>query len=367
MGKRKRVRRRDRFRRVKNKYEPVYKPPVFLKNRYGLKLITESGMIKTDGGYFQMYALPGDCSAEKPKELCGGLCQPGIKFGFLKGRGNEAYLFAGTQSEELEQASRGLKEAGKRVGAEALDADGLLNYFCDFLEEVSKQECHAESYLLDPLSLKPLLKFTGLKPAEGYLKTDAGVFGIMAVRRLPYRIEERLLAECGKHPAVCALYMETEPLSGGTVAETIHAEYLGIEGVQSRMKRVNPQMEAFLNEESEDAEESWDFAAFAAYFLLKAEDSGEMRERQKEFTDMAEAAGIKMERVPLAEQRDLRKMRMAVAMFGMPGLCSGRYKNIISAADVWKLVPCGRPEENREQVSGKYDIDEMRALFFDKV
>lgn len=65
--KRRRVARRDRFQRIKNRKEPLYRMPAFLKHTIGCVEISESGIILGTDGFSKVYALKTDMKIFCPK------------------------------------------------------------------------------------------------------------------------------------------------------------------------------------------------------------------------------------------------------------------------------------------------------------
>ena len=51
------IKRSDRFLRVKNKSEVVYRVPVFLKKSVGMLFLSESGTLETDGRLSRAYVV----------------------------------------------------------------------------------------------------------------------------------------------------------------------------------------------------------------------------------------------------------------------------------------------------------------------
>lgn len=70
-----------------------------------------------------------------------------------------------------------------------------------------------------------------------------------------------------------------------------------------------------------------------------------------------------MERMALSEQKNIPELKRTLAMFGMTGNSQERYRMLVTEEQVQGLLNIVTEEKKQE----KYDIEKMKALFYDGV
>lgn len=361
MEKKKRVRRSDRFLRIKNKYEPVYRAPLFLKNTVGISCVSESGIFQIKESYSKVYELQRDMNLQDMQDISKKLRGAGVDYGFLfEGKREEGYLLVHIKRKGMSEAIEGFGELEQEIGLLGIDAEQRLRYYSNFLSGLFGSDDRPHSFLLEARVWKTSARMKSLMAEEGYMKAEEGTFEIVAVRRFPEHLNEQAFRKLRMQECVVAVYMETLPVPDSAVRDMLYSNYLGLEGVLPRMKRSNPVLYDVLNREQD--EDTGSFVEGLAYFLLKTVDSEKMTLAQADFFSLAKESGILLEKVPVADIRQPGEMKREIALFGMSGNRPERYKRILPCTEADKMV-AGRSSVG-EQEKHTYDIEEMRALFF---
>lgn len=363
MEKAKRIRRTDRFRRIKNKYEPVFQTPSFFKYTTGICCVSESGIFQmADGYYTKLYAL--DEGSGRNISRC--LSRPehrNMDYGFLWGKGGKtAYLILDVQKKDIQEAMEWFVKQEEIMSIQkiAVAAEQRLAGYCGFLTELSGITLAADSYLKETTAWKKAARFEWMENEGEYAKTDTGLFRIMAVRKFAEHIPERPIEQLLKPEYVLAAYSGISPVSNQAVSDFMYSEYLGLDGVLPRMRRSNPALHDILTEQAppEDC-----FIHASVYFLLSAPDMEQMCAAEKEFVNMAKENGLILDSISFPGPRIMRDQKEMFAMFGLSGNRTRRYQNIFPADSMHKLFPNNGEQEQVEEEA--YNVDEMRALFFD--
>ena len=142
--KRRRVARRDRFQRIKNRKEPLYRMPAFLKHTIGCVEISESGIILGEDGFSKVYALKTDM-----KIFCPKLRKQEITYDVFY-EAEKRYLLIHYAGRNLEEAYLWFETLEQDLGLTAWDARMRLEYYCKFLEQFLTEKTGTEDCMLQP-------------------------------------------------------------------------------------------------------------------------------------------------------------------------------------------------------------------------
>lgn len=360
MEKKKRIKRKDHFRRIKNKSEPVYRTPGFLKNTAEVSEISESGIFRTGGRYSKGYFMESDVSGE----LAGiftKLRKMNAAYAFLNAAKNEKIcLIVDADKKNMPEAIAWFSLMEQETGLKGINAEERLEYYCSFLTSLLCERSRADSYLLETESWKPLADMNSMKADDNLIRTEAGVFQVMAISRFPDKILYHMPTALTGHEAVLVSYTEINPIADSDVRDMLNAQYMGIDGLLPRIKRGNPSLYNILKAEKEESEDMECFVSASMYFLLRAKDRESMDMAANEICNIAKEKGMRLEHVPVTELRMAREMKRMISMFGMSGKGLTKYRNLILSADKERLFP--QTGESPKEES--YDIEELRALFY---
>lgn len=361
--KRKRIPRRDRFRRRKNKDEAVYRTPAFLKKELGITGVSESGVFSCGENFSKAYIVCQGETHGKIADLCGKLREMNADYNVLMGKHSDCiYLILHAKKKELAEALVWFHDVEKTLDLSGVSAEQRLEHYCTYASRITGIKCGAESYLMEPDSWKQAAKLEGTEIVDKVLHTKAGYFAVVAAKRFPVDLTQEAFNCLFVSEGVEEVYIAVTAVADKVVADAISAEYLGVDSVLPRLKRSNPVLHGILSRES--AEDGCNFLWAGVYHLLFAEDSMELEEKVKDFIARAKTQGICTECIPLAKMQDKKEMKRTLAMFGLTGVRQERYQSFIRSVDVRKLIPDA--EDAGHKMERSYDVEEMRALFFDR-
>lgn len=317
-----------------------------------------------------MYQLPGDINIEEIHTLCTGFRAMNADIGIVKRRGAaEISLLLHIEKRDIQEAYAWFREVEQKGRIQQINAEQRLKEYCGFLSEVLKKECKADSCLMETQNWKMLAKLEGADMEENCIRTEKGIFQVMAVRSLPENMKEWKIAELAEQECVMAVYTDISSVSDKAVAAVVNSEYLGVDGIRARMRRKNPELLAVLNEDLErsveTAVDTGSFILGGVYFLLSAPGFEEMKEEQDAMKRKFAERGISVEALPWKSNRMTREQRECVSMFGMSGKRREEYRCVLLTDAMEKLFPgeAGRRMPTKEE---SYDIAEMKALFFEE-
>ena len=97
------------------------------------------------------------------------------------------------------------------------------------------------------------------------------------------------------------------------------------------------------------------------YFLLEASGQEELDRQTEDFRKETKKMGLLTELVPLGQMGMGKEARSTLAMFGKMGTVQERYQCFIPVSRMKEWIG----EKNVEDPEQKYDIEELRMLFFD--
>lgn len=367
MEKTKRTKRCDRFRRIKNKYEPVYRTPPLLKQVSGICSISESGIFQTDGGYYsKAYVLEEDKNAVSLKETE----KSDADYGFLWGSDKKiCYLICHTKKQDMTEAMEWFSAKEQNGNMKGMTAEERLSIYSRFflrisgsIDETDNNAGLQDSYMQEFAAWKQNIKSECLKSTGGYLKTAVGIFRIVAVRRFPVYVDaaDNAVKKLLLPEYVLAAYAEVSAVSNRAVSELIHSEYAGLDGVLPRLRRSNPPLHGIL---TGSALQENRYVRGSVYFLLHASDMEKMRGAEEEFARLAKNNRMQTDPVPLGSPRILPEERKMLAMFGLSGFWADRYESLLPADHMYVIL---QGENIKAEEKEDYDVNEMRALFYEQ-
>lgn len=356
--KRKRIRRKDRFLRAKNKNEVLYRVPVFLEKSVGMTFLTENGTLETDGKFSRAYVLD-DKKIEKLKEQI-QFMQKDCAFVFHKSHPDAMLIFEKPSDGEDDITDK-FSETENILQIKSMTVDDRMAYYCRFLGDFLGIKMEVENYILDTDCWKHAACMDGIKLSDNKIFTAEGRYCVMAVRTMNRKISGADLACLMNNPLIQSMYMEVSGVTDQQIKEKICNEYMGIDGMTSRIKRNEPELYDILQKDESENESFSKYRMVSIYFLIKMETDQDA----DLFNLMKDAykSGIKMESLALAEQKKISELKRTFAMFGMTGNRQKRYQMIVAGEQIPQLLSTVPKEEKKE----KYDVEEMKALFYDGV
>lgn len=353
--KRKRVARRDRFRRIKNRKEPLYRMPTFLKHTIGCVEISESGIILGEDGFSKVYALKTDM-----RILCPKLRKQEITYDVFY-EAEKRYLLIHYAGRNLEEAYLWFETLEQDLGLTAWDARMRLEYYCKFLEQFLTEKTGTEDCMLQPNLWKKAALYSDIETKNGEIETEEGVFRIAGVRCFKEGAPASGILEKLRKLAV-TVCVSVVPVSDQAVADFVRSEYMGLDSIMPRLKRKNPVLYGILAQEKDAVSNEQNYVWGGIYFLLNAADKDEMQEKTRQMVEMGKQVGAIIDILPLARLSTPVEWKKTFAMFGLMGNAQRRFHNLLPSDSVAEITE--HSFEKKENAS--YDIEEMRKLFFEK-
>lgn len=350
--KKKRIPRRDRFRRTRNKEEAVYRAPAFLKHTVGLTEISESGIFACENSFNKVYKMETGGQKGKLGEIMEELQRMDVRYGISADPGEkDVYLVLHIEKKDMEEAAEWFSQMKDLLGS-GLNAEERFGEYTGFLENFFGVPGRAGSYILET---------DQWKEAAQMEEIHKKIFSVIAVRSFPEDTAGISFLKLGKLAGVRGIYGNVMPVSDRTVINAIHAEYLGLEGILPRLKRNAPLMYELLSREEGSTEDKRYFARAGVYFLLEASGQEELDRQTEDFRKETKKMGLLTEPVPLGQLGMGKEARSTLAMFGKMGTVQERYQCFIPVSRMKEWTG----EKNVEDPEQKYDIEELRMLFFD--
>lgn len=355
------IRKADRFRRVRNNTEAVYETPSFFRKETGIGIVTESGIFQNGEGHTKAYEVDPAMGVSDMPKFCESFDGMDLQLIYWKEE-EKKYLILHSDHKLLSDAQKqfGMMEeelqecAGRKLNGNCpagINLQSRLKLYGQFLAGMLGEE-----YVVgDPVSETETWKaFSRLEHSEerGYsLKTAAGFYSVLAVRRFPYIPEGSLMSRLTAPECVIASATEAVRVSNLAVAEYLKEHYYGLDGVLARMKRKNYDLYRILVENAPEDEES--FVRGSVYLLLRAEDEERMQESIRQVKDMAKENQI------FLEER-ICKIREAAAIFGISGGSQEHLGRLVPRSEMNRFFPLYQKERTKES----YNVEEMKQLFF---
>ncbi len=106
---------RDRFHRLKNKKEAVYRTPLFLRQTVGLGVISESGIFNFENRFNKLYELKDENNSQLLQELIADLQQREVQYGILFDlKSKKKYMILHIVKKDMEEAIAWFSEFEKK-------------------------------------------------------------------------------------------------------------------------------------------------------------------------------------------------------------------------------------------------------------
>lgn len=351
---------------MKHKTEELYKAPAFLRKNTGIRCVSASGIFETDGVFSKGYALE-DVDKGQVIRLCESLQNGGNDYAIVSGRFQKRVILV------VLPDCADITEAAERFAAletewsflQGFSAELRLAYYCGFLSGILGKKYYTGSFLFDTPAWKQAALFAGMGEEEAALRTPAGAYAVVAVRRLPaaeQASEAVMTLERNTH--VVASYAAVSGIPDAAV--TAHnGEYMGIEAMSSRIKRKAPQLYEAMQEGERREQGIPHFVTLNRYFLLQAADTEELNAITEDFLRTAREAGIQSEQIPFMRQKNPSERKRTIAMFGMTGVRQERYTMIIPAEEGKRVAVAANSLTGKCCKQGDdYDVEMLKALFF---
>lgn len=353
-----------RLKRIRNKYEEVYKTPSFFRRVMGIAVVTRSGIFQDETGCTKAYRMNQTIKPEELRKLSSHANGIKLQLICLK-ENNERYFILHSNDKILAQAQEKFQMLDEKMFEngeqdwnvtipEALNLESRLKLFGKFLANMNGKKWVLNNSVSETEVWRELSRLMNQEKGVEGLKTDAGFFATLAVRRYPYVLEHGLLDPLISQDCVFAFASEIAPISNRAVASLLKDNYDGLDGVMVRMKRKNPDLHRILVQDLDDGQEIYGKGSF--YFLLQAESQAGMETYIRAFKQMGK------ERQIILEERVLNLDR-AAAVFGLSGGRQEHLGRLLPLSDLDFLVPYNR--DHGSCVRDAYDVEDMKKLFFD--
>lgn len=357
--KRKKIKRADRFKRIKNKKEKVYRTPDFFRNHTGIRVISESGISerqKESGVYVKAYRIQKNQEDKQTMdhlyEICKSLCKAQMYLQFFRER--EGFcLVLGQWMPGMEKAQERFSEIEEQMKTELLpfDINGRIERCCRIGAELKGRNIDHMDYLTQPGKWKEIIDLRRLPISDGrYLQSDAGCFAVAAMQKFPVSEESHWMEDIWEQEFVMASVSEFEMISDSVVKNLFFHCYTGVENVISRMKRSNPVLHQVLTEEEKEDNAGFHFIKGSVGFLLKAETAEQMEEQIELLKEAAKKNHLKIRCSCFSDTGIFRTFALTGERFDSSG-------QILLVSDCKSLMPFSvQKEEN-------YDVEELKRLF----
>ena len=353
------IKRSDRFLRVKNKSEVVYRVPVFLKKSVGMLFLSESGTLETDGRLSRAYVVDNNRIGVREEKL---KCLQ-IDYAFVFRKSNPVSMLLSEKMDcGYDEITKKFSDIESELQIKSMSADERMAYYCNFLKNFLGIQTEVNSYILDSDCWKQVANMEGLKISDNRILIPESCYCVLAVRKIKKNTSWKDLDNLVNDPVVKSMYIAVSGVSDRQIKESLCSEYMGIEGMASRMKRNAPELYEILQKDADADTVSGKYRRVSIYFLMQTEVE-QVNEKILNFIKNAYKTGIKMERMALSEQKNIPELKRTLAMFGMTGNSQERYRMLVTEEQVQGLLNIVTEEKKQE----KYDIEKMKALFYDGV
>ncbi|MGN0141694.1 MAG: hypothetical protein ACI4AD_05655 [Roseburia sp.] len=351
----------NKFKRIRNKQEPVFLAPAFLKDTTGIRIVTESGIFQGGGGeYTKTYALQG-LSRDKKKNIYEELRQRDTGYSVTRVVGEE-YLIIRYESGELMDAIGWFSDLEEQLRIKGIGMHQRLGLLVKFMAELGA----VDGAVMDNINImetsgwKKAIQSEILKIPDAGLKIGKSIFSVLAVRRIPADLVGKVAFF--SYDYMKAYRVSVMPITDTQAADTVLDNYLGMDGILTKIKKKNGILYDCIDRLGESDTRNYTKTVF--YFLLEAPDGDMMRVRIKEAVQSARECGIILEEYPLIYTSGLLEIRNVLFSFLLgEGNGCDRYQNMIPSKGMAELLSGEQEEEFHE----KYDVEEMRQLFYGTV
>ena len=321
-----------------------------------IRSVSESGVFESTTGFSKVYSVEHISDLGAMYECCR---KTGADFE-LTGQDafTQAHVLARINGCDLTEAMERFAAMEQEMGKAALTAEERLERLCGFFSCFLGRKYTADNYFLDTQDWKPAARLEGAVFLDKSVQTEAGVFLAAVIREFPEHIGKGIIFELTEKEYVEGYEIFLNQVSNQSVAEMLHGEYLGIEGLLPRMQRKAPELYDILSGKQGGENH---FVRTGGFFLLKAENEDALERDAAEFFREAGKQGLRLERFPIAEQKNPREVKKLFGMFGTSGSRQNSYSTLVREKEAVNLVTeSQKTEEEKKRVL----LEELRTLFY---
>ena len=332
------IKRKYRFRRIKNKNEAAYRVPEFFQRASGVCSMTESGIWY---GKEATKVYPFIKSRERLGHLVQTLDSIQADFAFLTHPvSGDAYMVVYCPADGLDAAIEWFQALEEKLSLPGLTSEQRLDVYVRFCSQLAniKKETAAGSYLLEAAAWKEAAAFPDFRWQNGCFGKQDAFIKIAAVRKIESGMEHPGLWQniMGENPYIKASVAGIKWLAGEEVLHRLQDRYVGLESVMPALKHSNPALYGLL--QKEDGAECHHFCLMSTYVLLGAAEQGQLETAAKEFMLRAREQGVYVEEMPLQYTVGKKEMADTLSMFAGGGSRQLRYQNLLSVEELGNFL-----------------------------
>lgn len=357
-----RIKRKYKFRRIKNKSEAAYHVPEYFFRLTGVQKVTESGIWYGENAA-KLYKLEKD--RERFEQMIEILVSMKVDFSILQQPlSDREYIIIYSQKTALQESMEWFARIEENLPLLGLKLEQRLDAYIRFWSELTgiKNGSAAGSYILEPMKWKESVSLSEFRWDNGCFLQEQMCMKIMAVRKI--NIERRKDVPwqkiMGEKGVVKASAFDVHWLSDDEVLQRLHDNYLGLDSVLPRLKHSNPLFYELLRQEKGKGD-SARFCMMSVYFLVKAANPEEMRSNVEEMKERAKENGVIVEEMPLQYAIGMKETAYTLSMFAGGNYRQHRYQNLLSENDMRTMI---EKRSNHHTSSTMDYVEEMRNLFF---
>lgn len=382
--KKQKVKRADQFKRIKNRNEKVYGAPAFFKGHTGIQTITESGItqrIIERSTFVKAYEIKV-VSENKVREnklesfhcFYQYLCSEYVFIQFHVHRDKthgilKNYLLVGISAVSMERAQEKFstveedwktQEEKFGINFDTLDGNERMHFYCDLISKTCGKTYQTDNYFQEVNTWKYMSGLEEVEETEDmYIKTEQGYFSVVMIQKYPYVLDDnRFIQDVLEEKFVQAVVLDAEGVSDPVVRELFHNSYVGMEGILSRMQRVNPVLHLTLTKTDEETVEDVEsFVNSSASFLLRAGTTQQMEEYMNALKKIAQRHHMRIKQLCFSNADIIRA-------FGMTGERMDYAGQMLPKSEMGYIVPFDFEQKSEKEEA--YDVEELKRLFLDE-
>lgn len=361
---------KNKFIRLKNKKEPVYKTPGFMKN-IGICQISESGIFMHTGNLFTKVYEKNLGDAEQLLKEQRLIRQLDITYSYLSFTSfpdklymqivisAESFEKAQEQFEILEVELKGIAQLKTMLLEQRLRLvfQGIMRNFTEG-KAVGEETVYSLGEV-ETWRQYAILDF--VEDRKDSFNTSKGYFAFLSIYGYPdvsNNVQKESLYSMFKTvPGVLGMQSTFEPITDFAIVQFIQEKYIGYEGVFPKMKRENPELYAIVAQPVEVNNRN--FFCGNSVFLVYAETIEALENTVKDFTKKAIEKNCKVQNLC-----GVQKKLIWDFFFLQCGQKKASRFLPVSRMALLNPVQYMAGEIAEEQEAEKVDMEEMRKLFF---
>lgn len=314
-----------------------------MKKSVGMLFLSESGTLETDGRLSRAYVVDNNRIGVIEEKL---KCLQ-IDYAFVFRKSNPVSMLLSEKMDcGYDEITKKFSDIESDLQIKSMSADERMAYYCNFLKNFLGIQTEVNSYILDSDCWKQVANMEGLKISDNRILIPESCYCVLAVRKIKKNTSWKDLDNLMNDPVVKSMYIAVSGVSDRQIKESLCSEYMGIEGMASRMKRNAPELYEILQKDADADTVSGKYRRVSIYFLMQTEVE-QVNEKILNFIKNAYKTGIKMERMALSEQKNIPELKRTLAMFGMTGNSQERYRMLVTEEQVQGLLNIVTEEKNR--------------------